>query len=88
MGMFELAMFVSVVVALYNFQQIKIILNDKGLTVDMLSGFLRDYRAFKGLIQNESDESVKIKYQKILNGLHFSLAGLFVFAALIIRNRM
>ena len=88
MGLFELAMFVSVVVALYNLQQIKMILKDRGHTVDLLSGWLRDYRTFKSLIQSETDESIQIKYRKILNGLHFSLAGLFVFAALILRNRM
>ena len=58
MGLFELAVFVSAIVALYNFQQIKIILKEKGYTVDMLSGWLRDYREFKALMLNETDESL------------------------------
>ena len=88
MGLLELAAFVSVIVALYNMQKIKIILKEKGQVVDMLSGWLRDHREFKNLMKNEPDESVKLKYRQILNGLYFSLAGAIVFTIMIIRNRM
>jgi hypothetical protein len=88
MGLFELAMIVSAVVALYNFQQIKITLKDKGYPVEMLKGWLEDYRRFKGLIEKEPDHKTKINYQKIINGLHFSLLGLVVFIALILRRHM
>lgn len=88
MGLFELAMFVSVVVALYNLQQIKMILKEKGYIVDMLTGWYRDYQQFKQLLQVEKDHKAKLKYQRILNGLHFSLGGFFFFAAMTMRNHM
>ena len=88
MGLFELAMFVSVVVALYNLQQIKMILKEKGYIVDMLTGWYRDYQQFKQLVQTEKDQKAKLKYQRILNGLHFSLGGFFFFAAMTMRNQL
>lgn len=86
MGLFEFALLFSAVVALYNFQQIKMALKDKGYTVDMFTGWLRDYRQFKTLIENEPDQKRKIEYQKNLNGLHFSLLGFIIFAVLILRK--
>ncbi len=88
MGLLEFAVIFSVIVALYNLQQIKIVLKNKGYAVDMLTGWLGDYRQFKELTHKESDPKVKIKYQKILNGLHFSLAGLVFFAAMILSRRL
>ena len=88
MGLLEFAVIFSTVIALYNLQQIKMILKDKGYAVDMLTGWLSDYRHFKGLIQKEPDQKVKIKYQQILNGLHFSLGGIFFFVALVLHNRL
>ena len=88
MGLFELAMFVSVVIALYNLQQIKMILKEKGYVVDLLTGWYRDYQQFKRLARTEKDQKAKLKYQRILNGLHFSLGGFFFFAAMIMRNRL
>ncbi len=87
MGLLELALILSAVVALYNIQQIKITLKEKGRQVDMLTGLPRDYRQFKELIQKEPDRKVRAKYQKILNSLYFSLAGLVVFAFMILNNR-
>lgn len=86
MGLFELAFLFSAAVALYNFQQIKIALKTKGYPVEMFTGWLRDYRQFKELIDKEEDEKNKINYQKNLNGLHFSLLGLLIFATLILRR--
>jgi hypothetical protein len=88
MGLFEFAIVLSVTIALYNIQQIKMILKDKGFTVDTFKGWREDYRRFKGLIRNEPDRNVKIKYQKILNGLHFSLAGGAAFTVMVLINRL
>ena len=88
MGLFEFAMILSIVVALYNIQQIKLILRDKGYTVDAFRGWLKDYRRFKGLIPKEPSEKVKTKYNMILNGLHFSLMGGGAFAVLILMNHI
>lgn len=86
MGLFEFALLFSAVVALYNFQQIKIALKNKGYTVEMFTGWMRDYRQFKVLIEEESDQKRKIEYQKNLNGLHFSLIGMAIFAVLLLRR--
>ena len=88
MSFFDLAVIFSVAVVLYNFQQIKMTLKDKGYPVETFKGWLRDYRQFKGVIQQESDLKTRTKYQKTLNGLHFSLLGLILFAVLAIRQRM
>ena len=88
MGLLEFALIFSVVFALYNLQQIKITLKEKGLTVDVIKGSLGDYRKFKDLIRNEPDRDFKMKYQKILNGLHFSLFGMVLFAIIILRMRL
>jgi hypothetical protein len=88
MGLLQLAVVFSVIMALYNLQQMKIALKDKGYPVEMLTGWIRDYRQLKDLIRKEPDPKGKIKYQKILNGLHFSLAGLIFFVAMILSKRM
>jgi hypothetical protein len=84
MGLLQLAVVFSVIVALYNLQQIKIALKDKGYTVNIFSGWIGDYRQFKNLARTESDPKVKSRYQKTLNGLHFSLGGLIFFVAMIL----
>ena len=88
MGLIEFALVVSVIVALYNLQQIKMILKDKGFSVDLLSNPLDDHRNFKGLIEQAPDEKDKIKYQKILNGLYLSLGGFVFCAILMIRSKL
>lgn len=88
MSLFEVALVISAIFAMYNFQQIKITLKQKGYDVEMLSGWLRDHRQFKSLIQSEKDEKIKVKYQQTLNGLHFSLFGIVLFGFLVIQNRM
>jgi len=88
MGLLQLAVVFSVIVALYNLQQIKIALKDKGYAVDIFTGWIRDYRQFKSLIQKEPDPKVKAKYQKILNGLHFSVAGSIFFVLMILSKRL
>jgi hypothetical protein len=88
MGLLEFALIFAVVFTLYNLQQIKITLKEKGLAVDVIKGSLGDYRKFKDLIRNESDQSLKIKYQKILNGLYFSLFGIVLFVIMIVRHRL
>jgi uncharacterized membrane protein YiaA len=86
MGLLEFAFLFSAVVALYNFQQIKMALKDKGYTIEMFTGWLRDYRQFKALIENEPDQIRKISYQKNLNTLHFSLLGMLFFGVFILRK--
>ena len=88
MGLLEFALIFTIIYALYNLQQIKITLKEKGLTVDVIKGSLGDYRKFKDLIRNELDQEVKIKYQKTLNGFHFALFGIVLFAIIILRGRM
>jgi hypothetical protein len=88
MGWFELGLIFSLVMALYNVQQIKMTLKHEGHMVDMLTGWLTDYRLFKELIAKEKDQEIKIKHQKILNGLHFSLLGVLIFAGLLIRSHV
>lgn len=88
MNLLDIALVVSVIVALYNIQQLKITLKEKGFPVEMLSGWVDDYRNLKKLIRDEPDQKLKIKYQKILNGLFFSLAGTVVLLAMMIRERM
>lgn len=80
MDWLQLGLFGSLVFILYSFQQIKITLKTKGYEVDLLTGWLRDYRRFKELAANEPDRKLKIKYQGILNGLHLGLAGFVVIA--------
>ena len=87
MSLFEVALIFSVIIAVYNLQQIKITLKQKGYAVEMFSGWMKDYRTFKSLIQSEVDQKTKVKYQQILNGLHFSLGGAVLFAVLIIQRR-
>ena len=88
MGLLEFALIFSVIIALYNLQQIKITLKEKGLTVDVIKGSLGDYRKFKDLIRNEADQQSKMKYQRILNAFHFSLFGLVLFTIIILRVRL
>lgn len=61
---------------LHSFQQIKMTLKDKGHHVDLMTGWLDDYRRFKKLAMDEPDEATRYKYQRILNGLYLALAGL------------
>ncbi|MDY6789771.1 MAG: hypothetical protein SWH54_00755 [Thermodesulfobacteriota bacterium] len=88
MGLLEFALIFTVVFTLYNLQQIKMILKEKGQTVDVIKGSLGDYRKFKDLIRNEPDQILKMKYQRILNGLYFSLLGLVFFTIMILRVRL
>lgn len=86
MGLLELAFILSAMVALYNVQQIKITLKERGCKVEMLTGWLKDYRQFKDLIQRESDSQSQAKLQKTINGLHFSLMGIAIFAFLLFKG--
>jgi uncharacterized membrane protein YiaA len=77
----------AVVFTLHAFQQIKMTLKDKGYHVDLMTGWIEDYRRFKELIQNEADEQTRYKYQRILNGLYLALAGLVFIPLLMIMGR-
>lgn len=77
----------AVVFTLHAFQQIKITLKDKGYPVEMLTGWIADYRRFKALIDDETDEATRYKYQRILNGLHLALVGLVVIPVLLIMGK-
>ena len=87
MDWLKIGLFVSVIYILYSYQQIKIALKNKGYDVDLLSGPIEDYRRFKRLIETESNQGLKNKYQGILNGLHFALAGLAIIAAFLISGK-
>ena len=88
MTLLEVALILSVVIAMYNLQQIKITLKQKGYTVEMLSGFVQDYRQFKALMQSESDQTIQAKYKQTLNGLYFSLFGIALFAVMVLQDRL
>ncbi len=88
MGLVEYALLITLAVVLYNLQQLKMILKEKGYPVDMFTGWLQDYRQLKDLCQQARDEDERLKYQKILNGLHFSIAGLIFCIVLLLRDRL
>ena len=75
MGWLEMGLLVSVIFILYAFQQMKITLKGKGLPVELLSGWLQDYKTFKKLAEEETHPPDKAKYQGILNSLYLALAG-------------
>ncbi len=66
----------AIVFTLHSFQQIKMTLKDKGHHVELMTGWLEDYRKFKQLALDEADEMTRQKYQRVLNGLYLALAGL------------
>jgi len=84
MGWLKLGLFGSIIFGLYYFQQIKMTLKSKGYNVQPFSGWIDDYRQFKGLILKEPDQRLKAQYQGIINGLHLSLGGLGVFIILLL----
>ena len=77
----------AVVFTLHAFQQIKMTLKDRGHHVGMMTGWLEDYRRFKQLIQDETDEQTRFKYQRVLNGLYLALAGLVFMPLLMLMGR-
>ena len=85
MGLLEFALIFSIVIALYNLQQMKMVLKEKGHMVDMFKGLLEDHRKFKELMRTEPDEKRKLKYRQILNGLYFSLLGVVLFGFMVLR---
>lgn len=88
MSLFEIALVISIIIATYNLQQMKIALKQKGYDVEMFRGVVKDHRQFKELIRSEKEQKVKIKYQQTLNGLYFSLLGVVLFAALMLHQRL
>jgi hypothetical protein len=87
MSLMEVALVFSIIIAVYNFQQIKITLKERGYVVDLATGWIRDYKQYKKLVSEEPDDKVKVKLQARLNGLHFSLGGTVVIAYLIFSGR-
>lgn len=88
MNLLDLALLFSLIIALYNLQQIKITLKQKGYPVEMLTGWLRDYRLFREMIRKEPEEKVRLEHQKTINALHFSLAGFVVLVFMAVRHRI
>lgn len=88
MGLLEFALIFSVIIALYNLQQIKMVLKEKGHMVDAFKGLLADHRKFKELLRTEADEKRKLKYRQTLNGLYFSLLGVVLFGIMVLRARL
>ena len=62
-------------------------LKDKGHHVDLMTGWFEDYRKFKQLTLEETDEQTRYKYQRILNGLYLALAGLIFIPLLMIMGK-
>ena len=77
----------AIVFTLHSLQQIKMTLKDKGYQVDMMTGWLEDYRRFKQMTLSEPDETTRYKYQRILNGLYLALAGLVFIPLLMIMGK-
>jgi hypothetical protein len=77
----------AIVFTLHAFQQIKMTLKDKGHHVDLMSGWLADYRKFKQLTRDEPDELTRHKYQRVLNGLYLALAGLVFIPLLMLMGK-
>lgn len=77
----------AIVFTLHALQQIKMTLKDKGHHVEMMTGWLEDYRKFKQLAIDEPDEPTRHKYQRILNGLYLALAGLVFIPLLMIMGK-
>lgn len=88
MSWLQIGIIGSIVFAMYYFQQIKMTLKDKGYDVELFTGWLTDYRRFKDLILRERDERTKLKYQGILNGLHFALIGILLFTSMLVSGKM
>ncbi len=84
MSWMKLGLFGSIIFVLYFYQQIKMTLKSKGYDVDLLTGWISDYRKFKQLIDSEPDKKMKTQYQQILTGLHFALLGVVVIAGFFI----
>ena len=80
MSWMKIGLLASVVFGLYYYQQIKMILKDQGYDVDLLTGWLTDYRRFKELTLKEKDDWKRAKYQGLLNGLHLALLGFAIIA--------
>lgn len=77
----------AIVFVLHAFQQIKITLKEKGYPVELMTGWVEDYRRFKKLAIEETDEPTRYKYQRILNGLYLALAGLVFLPLLMIMGK-
>lgn len=77
----------AIVFTLHSFQQIKMTLKEKGYHVDLMTGWISDYRKFKQLTIDETDEPTRYKYQRVLNGLYLALAGLVVIPLLMILGK-
>lgn len=77
----------SIVFTLHSFQQIKITLKDKGYPVELMTGWMNDYRRFKQLAMEEADEALRSQYQRILNGLYLALGGLVFIPLLMIMGK-
>lgn len=77
----------AIVFTLHSFQQIKMTLKEKGYPVDLMTGWLNDYRRFKKLAMEEADEQARNKYQQVLNGLYLAMAGLVFIPLLMIMGK-
>lgn len=77
----------AIVFTLHSLQQIKMTLKDKGHHVDMMTGWLDDYRRYKKLVSEEPDETTRYKYQRVLNGLYLALAGLVFIPLMMIMGK-
>lgn len=77
----------AIVFTLHSFQQIKMTLKEKGYPVDLMTGWLNDYRRFKKLAMEEANEQARNKYQQVLNGLYLAMAGLVFIPLLMIMGK-
>jgi len=84
MDWLQIGLIGSIVFAVYQVQQIKMELKTRGYEVEVFTQWFADYRKFKNLLVNETDEKLQIKYQGILNALHMALAGAVVIVVLLV----
>jgi hypothetical protein len=79
---FDIAVICPIVIGIYHVQQIKIALKSRGEYVEMFGGWLADYRRIKDLAAREGDETVRLRYQRLVSGLHLSAGFLALMVAL------
>ncbi|HSO19597.1 MAG TPA: hypothetical protein VLT88_09080 [Desulfosarcina sp.] len=87
MSWLHLGLIGAIVFTLHSFQQIKMTLKEKGYPVDLMTGWIADYRNFRKLTLEETDEQKRYQYQRILNGLYLALAGVVLIPLLILAGK-
>ena len=85
---FDIAIICPVIFGIYYVQQIKIALKTRGEYVDMFGGWYADYRRMKDLAAGEKDEAIRLQYQRLVSGLHFSIGFLALMVVLRVAGKI